>query len=59
MTNAERNRKILHAIDQATTKAVSSRQAARQMLIAEGIYTAKGQLRAEFGGTGRKAKPAA
>jgi hypothetical protein len=59
MTNAERNRKILDAISRKTAQATSSRQAARHTLIAEGIYTTKGQLRAEFRISEKKTKPAA
>lgn len=54
MTHAQRNQKILDAIAQETARAVSSKKAAREALISEGIYTAKGKLRAEFGGDSKK-----
>ena len=50
MDRAQRNEKILKAIAERTKQALTSKQAARQMLIDEGIYTKKGKLRAEFGG---------
>lgn len=58
MTHAQRNQKILAAIAEQTERAVSSKKTARETLIGEGIYTAKGQLRAEFGG-GKKGRAAA
>jgi hypothetical protein len=58
MTHAQRNQKILAAIAQETARALSSKEAARETLIKEGIYTAKGKLRAEFGG-GKKGSAAA
>jgi hypothetical protein len=59
MTHAQRNQKILIAIAEETARAVSSRKAARETLIKEGIYTTKGKLRAEFGGSSKKAGIAA
>lgn len=59
MTHAQRNQKILEAIAKETARGVSSKKAARETLINEGIYTAKGKLRVEFGGEGKKAKVAA
>lgn len=59
MTHAQRNQKILNAIARATERAVVSKKIARQTLIAEGIYTAKGELRVEFGGRRKKAGAAA
>ena len=53
MTNQQRNEKIIKAIEEATAKALVSKKKARELLISEGIYTAKGKLRAEFGGMGR------
>lgn len=57
MTHAQRNEKILEAIAKETARALSSKKAARDTLISEGIYTQKGKLRVEFGGG--KAKTAA
>lgn len=59
MTHAERNQKILEAIAKETARAVATKKTARETLINEGIYTAKGKLRVEFGGEGKKAKAAA
>lgn len=50
MDRAQRNEKILKTIAERTKQALASKQAAREMLIKEGIYTKKGKLRAEFGG---------
>jgi hypothetical protein len=52
MTNQQRNEKIIKAIEEAKAKALVSKKKARELLISEGIYTAKGKLRAEFGGVG-------
>jgi phosphosulfolactate synthase (CoM biosynthesis protein A) len=54
MTNAERNKRILKAIDAKTKRVIVSKKAARESLVEEGIYTKKGKLRAEFGGNGSK-----
>lgn len=54
MTHAERNQKILAAIAAETERALASKRVARETLINEGIYTAKGKLRVEFGGDGKK-----
>jgi hypothetical protein len=54
MTNAQRNQKIMKAIEATTRHALVSKKTARDALIKEGIYTAKGKLRVEFGGAGRK-----
>lgn len=59
MTHAQRNQKILEAIAKETARAVASKKVARATLISEGIYTAKGKLRAEFGGETKKAKVSA
>ncbi len=50
MTKEQRNAKILRAIEEATAKSSVSKESARKTLMAEGIYTAKGKLKAEFGG---------
>ena len=52
MTNAERNQKIIKLIEARTKQGLRSRAAARKMLIDEGIYTEKGNLKKEFGGRG-------
>ena len=54
MTREQRNRKIIEAIDVYTERALVSQQAARAVLIKDGIYTAEGKLRAEFGGEAPK-----
>lgn len=59
MTHAQRNQKILEAIDAETKRGMRSKKAARQTLISEGIYTAKGKLRVEFGGDSKKATASA
>lgn len=60
MTRAERNRKIIEGIEAETERALVSKEAARELLIREGIYTTDGKLRPEFGGeTRKKAKTAA
>ena len=59
MTHAQRNEKILKAIEEGTTRALVSKKVARATLIKEGIYTAKGKLRVEFGGSGGKEHAAA
>ena len=51
MTHAERNERILKAINAKTKRVVVSKKAARESLVEEGIYTKKGKLRAEFGGS--------
>lgn len=55
MTHAQRNTKILDAIASVTERALLSKEAAREQLISERIYTTKGKLRAEFGGARKKA----
>lgn len=50
MTVAQRNQKILDAIARETERATTTKKAARDALISEGIYTKRGKLRAEFGG---------
>lgn len=54
MTNAQRNQKILKAIEVETSRAKASKKIARETLIKEGIYTTKGKLRVEFGGKAKK-----
>lgn len=53
MNNAARNQKILDAIARHTRIGTATKQAAREMLIDEGIYTKKGKLKVEFGGEGK------
>ncbi len=50
MTNAQRNQAISRGLEAYTKKHTASKAAARTALIAEGIYTQSGKLRAEFGG---------
>lgn len=50
MTLAQRNAEILKILEEQTERNTVSRAAARASLIAEGIYTKKGKIRAEFGG---------
>ena len=59
MTYEQRNKKIIKAIEEATAKAVVSKKKAREALVSEGIYTAKGKLRAEFGGAAKRGSTAA
>lgn len=59
MTSKTRNQKILAEIKRITDEAVTSKSAARELLISEGIYTRKGKLRAEFGGGKKRANVAA
>jgi hypothetical protein len=59
MTNEQRNKKILKAIETQTKRALASKKVARQTLIDEGIYTTKGKLKVEFGGEGNKKHQAA
>lgn len=54
MTNDQRNKKILKAIEEETTRALASKKTARESLIKDGIYTLKGKLRVEFGGKSDK-----
>lgn len=51
MTEAERRAaKIIALIEKQTKAATADPERARTMLIEEGIYTRKGNLRAKFGG---------
>ena len=52
MSKTERNKLILAKIKETTERGLKSQDAARRILIAEGIYTEKGNLRKEFGGRG-------
>ena len=52
MTIAERNQKIIKLIEARTKRGLKSKKAARDILIADGIYTKKGNLKKEFGGRG-------
>ncbi len=54
VTKGQRNERILKAIEEATAKGVVSKEKARETLMAEGIYTAKGKLKVEFGGKSQK-----
>ena len=59
MTDAQRRTAIETLIAKHTANHTVSRKVARASLINEGIYTAKGKLRVEFGGKSKKAKNAA
>lgn len=50
MTHAQRNKTIMKLIEKRTAAMMASPKAAREILIKEGIYTKKGELRTEFGG---------
>lgn len=54
MTKAERNTKLIALIERETKRGLKSKSTARSMLIAEGIYTPKGNLKKAFGGRGAK-----
>ena len=58
MTEEQRNKAILKALKSQTREKTRSKEAARAALIKGGIYTAKGNLKAEFGGRNWKAKAA-
>lgn len=55
----DRNVVILGLLRQRTERNTISRKKAREALISDGIYTAKGKLRKEYGGKGKKAKSVA
>ena len=59
MSKTERNQIILDKIKETTERGLKSKSAARRILIGEGIYTEKGNLKAEFGGRGWRQKVAA
>jgi len=50
MTIEERNAEILRLLAERTQANTISRAVARKALIADGIYTQKGKVRAEYGG---------
>jgi hypothetical protein len=52
MSKHERNQLILAKIKETTERGLKSKEAARKILISEGIYTHKGNLKKEFGGRG-------
>ncbi len=52
MSKKERNERIIAQLNVVTERGLKSRSAARSVLIDEGIYTAKGNLRKKFGGRG-------
>ena len=52
MSKKERNQIILAKIKETTERGLRSKSAARKILISEGIYTEKGNLKKEFGGRG-------
>lgn len=56
LTQAQRNAAIKKLIKERTAVTSASREVARATLISEGVYTKKGRLRAEYGGTGKKSK---
>lgn len=59
MTEAQRSQAISRLIKAYTDETTVSQSSARAALIKEGIYTKKGRLRAEFGGSQPKDKAAA
>ncbi len=50
MTDDERTKFLIALIKQRTKEALVSKKASRDLLLAGGIYTKKGQLRVAFGG---------
>ena len=54
MTDDERTRLLIDLIKRRTAEALVSKKASRDLLLAGGIYTKKGQLRVAFGGKSRK-----
>jgi hypothetical protein len=59
MTDAQRHTAIKNLIEKRTADQTASKATARAALIGEGIYTKKGTLRVEFGGSAKKTKSAA
>lgn len=59
MTDEERRAAIKKLIKDYTAKITVSKEAAREALIAEGIYTENGDLAPEYGGPVKKPKSAA
>ncbi|MEE4451665.1 hypothetical protein [Novosphingobium resinovorum] len=55
MTLKQRNADIAKILKDQTKANTASRASARASLIAEGIYTKSGKIRAEFGGEPKKA----
>ena len=58
MTHEQRNARILDLMKAYTLKNTASREIARASLIAEGIYTADGELAPEYGGPPKERKQA-
>lgn len=58
MTLEQRNAEILKVLAEQAKRKAACPETARASLIKGGIYTAKGNLRAEFGGRNWKAKAA-
>lgn len=56
MTHEQRNTAIINLLKSYTAKHTVSKTAARKSLIKGGIYTAKGKLRAEYGGESKEAE---
>ncbi|HEX8485405.1 hypothetical protein [Sphingomonas sp.] len=56
MTHSQRNAAILDLIEEYTKRNTRSPEQARAALIAEGLYEANGDLRAELGGPGWERK---
>jgi hypothetical protein len=56
MTDTQRRQAITGLIESYTKLHSANRASARAALINEGIYTRKGKLRAEFGGSDTKPK---
>ncbi|MFV3130351.1 hypothetical protein [Niveispirillum sp. KHB5.9] len=54
MTIAERNKRILEAIEAGNERMLATKGLARKTLIEEGIYTEEGELTPEYGGPPRK-----
>jgi hypothetical protein len=59
MTDDERTKLLIDLIKRRTAEALVSKKASRDLLLAGGIYTKKGQLRVAFGGKSRKKSTAA
>jgi roadblock/LC7 domain-containing protein len=59
MTQTQRNAAIRELLKAHTARNTATKAVARKGLIAEGIYTKDGKLRAEYGGAGKRSKNAA
>lgn len=59
MTQHQRNERILELLNLKTQRGAVSKRAAREVLMSDGIYTRKGELKVTFGGVRKKAKSAA